>query len=121
MKARGDNCLKETFSTHHKLADLLMNLQVAMQVCDIWECEKPTSEALSSVEPFCVDTMSFEQWLRFVMIERFKHLLATGAALPTRCHISPMAEDAFTRKSPDTIKHLLVCLDEIDLFLSSAS
>lgn len=113
--------MKETFSMHHKLADALMNLQMAMQACDLWECGVPTSEALSSIEPFCVDTMSFEQWLRFVMIERFKHLIASGAPLPTRCHISPMAEDAFKDKDIHAVKKLVKCLDDIDQLLSTAS
>jgi uncharacterized protein YqcC (DUF446 family) len=113
--------LKKAFSAHHALADLLMDLQVTMQVCGVWECEKPTPQALQSREPFCVDTMSFEQWLRFVMIERFKVLLETGGVLPSRCHISPMAEDAFKSKAVDDVKRLVHCLNRIDQHLSSAA
>ncbi len=113
--------MKTTFSAHHTLADLLMDLQITMGECGVWECEKPTSKALQSTQPFCVDTMSFEQWLKFVMIERFKALLETGGALPVRCHISPMAEEAFKDKPEESVHHLLRCLDRIDQHLSGTS
>jgi len=110
--------LKEAFSTHHLLADLLMDLQLAMQDGEVWECVAPTPVALKSVEPFCIDTMAFEQWLRFVMIERFKKMLETGANLPARCHISPMAEEAFKQGNPEKVSHIVTCLNRIDRHLS---
>ena len=113
--------MKTTFSAHHTLADFLMDLQRAMQDCGVWECDKPTQEALESTQPFCVDTMLFEQWLRFVMIERFKVILETGDALPVRCHISPMAEEAFKGKSEYSVRNILNCLDRIDRHLSCTS
>lgn len=110
--------MKKTFSAHHALADLLMDLQVAMQDGGVWDCETPTQEALRSVEPFCIDTMAFEQWLRFVMIERFKLLLASGGELPVRCHISVMAEEAFKIKPQRVVSNIVRCLDRIDQHLS---
>ncbi|MCW4629989.1 MULTISPECIES: YqcC family protein [Marinomonas] len=112
--------MKKAFSDHHVLADLLMDLQMAMQDCGVWECGTPSNEALQSTEPFCIDTMRFEQWLRFVMIERFKTLLATGSDLPVRCHISPMAEEAFKHKPSANVAHLVNCLNRIDQHLSGA-
>jgi len=112
--------LKKAFSAHHVLADLLMDLQMAMQDCGVWECQQPTQEALQSKEPFCVDTMAFEQWLRFVMIERFKTMLAAGESLPKRCHISPMAEEAFKHCPHAKVRHVVSCLNRIDQHLSGA-
>ncbi len=113
--------MKKAFSAHHTLADLLIDLQMAMQACGVWDCETPTPQALQSQEPFCIDTMSFEQWLKFVMIERFRVLLETGGALPTRCHISPMAEEAFKDKPQESVAALVRCLDLIDQHLSNPS
>ncbi|NLQ17852.1 YqcC family protein [Marinomonas sp. M1K-6] len=110
--------MNKAFSDHHRLADLLMDLQMAMQDCGVWECQQPTQEALQSKEPFCIDSMTFEQWLRFVMIERFKTLLATGRDLPKRCHISPMAEEALAHQAPAKVRHVVVCLNRIDQHLS---
>ena len=112
--------MKKAFSDHHVLADLLMDLQMAMQDCDVWECEVPTEESLQSSEPFCIDTMKFEQWLRFVMIERFKTMLATGSDLPVRCHISPMAEEAFKDRPHAKVRHVVTCLNRIDQHLSGS-
>ena len=110
--------MKKAFSAHHVLADLLMDLQMAMQDCGVWECEAPTQTALQSVEPFCIDTMAFEQWLRFVMIERFKTMLEMGADLPVSCYISPMAEDAFKEQDNEKVIHIVSCLNRIDRHLS---
>lgn len=110
--------MNKAFSNHHLLADLLMDLQMAMQDCGVWGCKQPTQEALQSKAPFCVDTMDFEQWLRFVMIERFKAMLATGSDLPKRCHISPMAEEAFKGRPLAKVHHVVVCLNRIDQHLS---
>jgi uncharacterized protein YqcC (DUF446 family) len=110
--------LKKAFSAHHTLADLLMDLQIAMQNGGVWDCETPTQEALQSVEPFCIDTMAFEQWLRFVMMERFKLMLASGSELPARCHISPMAEEAFKMKPKPVVSDIVSCLNRIDQHLS---
>ena len=112
--------MKKTFSAHHVLADLLMDLQMAMQDGGVWECETPSEQAQQSSEPFCVDTMAFEQWLRFVMIERFNSMLETGEALPVRCHISPMAEDAFKGLPANKVSQIVVCLNRIDQHLSGA-
>ena len=113
--------MKKTFSAHHALADLLMDLQIAMQESGVWECEKPTQQALQSREPFCIDTMLFEQWLRFVMIERFKVLLEAGDALPSSCHISPMAEEAFKASPQVNVNRLVNCLKRIDQHLSGTA
>lgn len=110
--------MKKAFSAHHGLADLLIELQISMQECGVWETATPTEKALASNEPFCVDTMAFEQWLRFVMIERFKVLLETGADLPVRCQIAPMAEDAFKSKPAEKVANLVACLNRIDAHLS---
>ena len=112
--------MKKAFSDHHVLADLLMDLQMAMQDCDVWECKVPTEESLQSSEPFCIDTMKFEQWLRFVMIERFKTMLAAGSDLPVRCHISPMAEEALKDRPQDKVRHVVMCLNRIDQHLSGS-
>jgi uncharacterized protein YqcC (DUF446 family) len=62
--------------------------------------------------------MRFEQWLRFVMIERFKTMLAAGSDLPVRCHISPMAEEAFGDKPQAEVGRIVTCLNRIDQHLS---
>lgn len=95
-----------------------MELQLCLQDNNLWDTAMPSQQALQSQQPFCIDTMSFEQWLRYVMIERFKLMLAEGAELPTRCHISPMAEEAYKDSSHVDLANLMRCLDRIDQHLS---
>ena len=113
--------MNSQFETHYLLADLLIDLEMVLRGCSAWECEQPSEQALASVEPFCIDTMSFIQWLRFVMMARFKQLIEAGAQLPTRCHISPMVEDAFQGHSSADIAKIVTALDRIDDHLNSQS
>ncbi|MBY5990648.1 YqcC family protein [Ferrimonas balearica] len=61
----------------------------------LWQAATPSAEALASVQPFCCDTLAFEQWLQFVLLPRMHALLDAGAALPTQVSVCPMAEEAF--------------------------
>ncbi|MEL0637215.1 YqcC family protein [Marinomonas sp. TI.3.20] len=106
--------MNNEFENHYVLADMLLELEIALRECGVWECDQPSLEALASVEPFCIDTMDFSQWLRFVMIERFKSILEAGATLPTRCQISPMAAEAFKLYSHGHVSRIVKVIDNID-------
>ncbi|MEL0622387.1 YqcC family protein [Marinomonas arenicola] len=113
--------MNSRFEKHYLLADRLMDLEMVLRECGAWECEPPSEEALASVTPFCIDTMSFAQWLRFVMMARFKQMLEEGATLPTRCHISPMAADAFSTYPAHHVANIVAALDRIDAHLNGKS
>lgn len=100
------------------LARHLVDLQVVMQEIQLWNSEPPTSEQLASVQPFCVDTMSLEQWLRYVFMARCQILIDQQLPLPNRCDIAPMVEQDFYWKEPSDVKKLLESLERIDLHLS---
>ncbi len=74
------------------LASLLIDIECELRRANFWSAEPPSAEALASVEPFCVDSMDFEQWLQFVLLPRMRVLLETKAALPEKCEIATMAE-----------------------------
>uniref|UniRef100_UPI001C3FD245 YqcC family protein n=1 Tax=Kiloniella majae TaxID=1938558 RepID=UPI001C3FD245 len=77
--------LSQSIQRYTELADLVLELQMAMQAAQVWETKAPSSEALASEQPFCIDTMTFEQWLRYVLIERFKEMIEQQQPLPQRC------------------------------------
>ncbi len=81
-------------SQHIQVQQLLMQLQTAMQQDQLWLSEPPAA-AFNSTEPFCIDTMSFVQWLQFVFIARMQALLDAQANLPTNASITPLAEEYF--------------------------
>ncbi len=100
---------------HAALATLLTQLQACLQAEQLWASEPPSQQALNSTQPFCVDTLSFEQWLQFVMMPRFQQMIQTATPLPTQCDISPMAQEAF--KSP-SLSSVMVVIRAIDKLLS---
>lgn len=76
------------------LATLLAQLTQQLQQDGLWQSEPPAAQALASTEPFCVDTLRFEQWLQWIMIPRFQALIHASMPLPASCNISPYAEEA---------------------------
>ena len=79
--------------THYTLlASLLIDIECALRRANLWSNEPPSADALASVEPFCVDTMDFQQWLQFVFLPRMQALLDSRSPLPLSCNISAMAE-----------------------------
>lgn len=84
-----------------------------MEVCGIWSTQVPSLEALSSTQPFCVDTLSFEQWLQFVMMVRFEEMIHNSIPLPKQCDIAPMAEEAFKGRSLSKVIVLISAIDKL--------
>ena len=85
-------------SKHHPLISLLIDLECELRRTGLWHNETPTAQAMASVEPFCVDTLDFSQWLQFVFLPRMHALLQSEAPLPTQCDIATMAETVWSNK-----------------------
>jgi uncharacterized protein YqcC (DUF446 family) len=82
-------------SRSSSLAILLNRLEKSLSDRSLWDVQRPSEKALSSTEPFCVDTLTLPQWLQFIFIPRLRSLIAEGQALPERCEVLPMAEEYF--------------------------
>jgi uncharacterized protein YqcC (DUF446 family) len=76
-------------------ASLLIDIESELRNLDLWESEAPSAAALASTEPFCVDTLSFTQWLQFVFLPRMYALLEVERLPPGRCEVRPLAEQYF--------------------------
>jgi len=98
---------------HIALDNLLSQLQACLQAEHLWASSAPSQAALSSTQPFCVDTLSFEQWLQFVMMVRFRHMIQTQMPLPGKCDIAPMAEEAFKGRSLGGVISAIRAVDEL--------
>ncbi|NLS43481.1 YqcC family protein [BEV proteobacterium] len=61
-----------------------------------WQSAPPQASAFTSTEPFCIDTMSAEQWLQWVLLPRLHAILDGGVALPQALAITPYFEEALT-------------------------
>ncbi|SRR5690554_8074410 len=97
---------------------LLVELENALKQCQRWQAKPPAPEAFLSREPFCVDTMSFAEWLQWVFIGRLKALLDANALLPSGSQVAPLAAELWKGET----EAMLLCpiLERIDACLNGA-
>ena len=100
-----------------EVAEVLIDIEAQLRRLGLWDKIPPSSQALASTQPFCVDTLSLPQWLQFVFLPIIRELLESEQPLPDRCGIAPMAEEFF-RDSDLAIAELLMSLVKIDELLS---
>ncbi len=106
-------------SIHQEIATLASELNKQ----NLWTTAPPTAEQLASREPFCVDTMAFEQWLQWVFIPKMNELLQQPSfnGLPNRSDIHTIADYLFTQypqntdKITDSIKHIDELLNQLSV------
>jgi len=83
---------------HTALAAELQDIQAEMVALQLWELERPSEAALASTEPFCIDTLSFSQWLQFIFLEKMRAIIDQGGPLPSQSDIAPLAEEYLSQK-----------------------
>lgn len=99
-------------------ASLLIDIEAELRRLGLWEGEPPSAEALASTEPFCVDTLAFNQWLQFVFLPRMYALLERERLPPGRCEIQPLAEQYFA-DSRLPVAALIATIGRLDSLLNS--
>ncbi|UJF18907.1 YqcC family protein [Vibrio sp. SS-MA-C1-2] len=72
----------------------LAHLEQLLKRHDLWSLQQPSIEALSSVEPFCIDTLTPIEWLQWVLIPKLNFMLQHDHPLPTAFDISPYFSEA---------------------------
>lgn len=77
------------------IADQLLMIERELRAIGLWSDVSPSQEALSSHEPFCVDTLALEEWLQWIFLPRMKLIIETGADLPSASGIREIAEEAY--------------------------
>jgi len=100
-----------------ELNQLLQALENELQAQGRWDSEPPPSAALRSTQPFAVDTLSFDQWLQWVLLPRLQDLLLRQLPLPTSCAIQPMAEEVYGDRDPEG-KRIVMIVADIDVLLN---
>lgn len=104
---------------YQQLVSLLLQLEQEMTSVGQWSSERPSAAALQSTQPFCIDTLSFSQWLQFVFIQRLLALVEQELPLPrlpVGQGISPMAEE-FYKNQPDC-QSVVGIIKQLDILLS---
>jgi uncharacterized protein YqcC (DUF446 family) len=88
---------------------LLDELELALKKKQLWLSTPPSVSALASSAPFCCDTMRFEQWLQFVLINKLRILIEQNQPLPANANIAAMAQHVMAEHTE--IIELLIKID----------
>ena len=91
-----------------QMRELLAALELALLDAGWWGDTPPDAAALASTEPFCVDTLTFSEWLQWVYIPKMHAWMAREQALPERSGLLPIAEEAWRGSAANTDGLLLV-------------
>jgi len=103
-----------------EVAEVLIDIEAQLRQLGLWDKVPPSTAALASQQPFCVDTLTLPQWLQFIFIPTVYQMLENDEPLPERCGIAPMAEEFF-RGSELAIADLVVSLEQVDELLGGQS
>ena len=103
-------------AAHQQLNRLLLAVEQELREMQLWDQQRPSAEALASNEPFAIDKLSFNQWLRFIFLPRMAGIVKAESVLPENCSVAPMAEEFYKAEQVDAIS-LIRHLAAIDAFI----
>lgn len=95
----------------------LNELEAALQAVGWWQDAAPDAAALRSSEPFCVDTLTFSEWLQWVYVPKMRSFIVTHGRLPTSSGLLAMAEEAWRDCTEDSAP-LLVLMARLDCLVN---
>lgn len=93
------------------LMTLLKDTEICLRQMQLWNSEKPDETALSSTEPFALDSLEPEQWLQWIFIPKMLDMLEKDQ-VPKGFSISPYFEEVW--KVDATKLELIALLNRID-------
>ena len=103
-----------------QIADQLLLIERQLRQLGLWAQQAPSAEALASQQPFCVDSLAFEEWLQWIFLPRLKSMLEANAPLPTASGIAAMAEQVFVGRALE-VNGLIAALEEFDRLIGLGS
>lgn len=98
-----------------QIADVLLGVEATLRQHGKWDEQQPPEDALISKEPFCIDTLPFEQWLQWIFIPRMKQILEDENPLPEKSDIFVYAQESlrYTKPPMNTLLDLIKEFDEL--------
>lgn len=100
-----------------ELEQVLREIEAEMQVWSLWSANKPSLTALQSVQPFCIDTLSFWQWVQWIMLPKFQQIIEQQLPLPKSSNMAPMIKEALQNNAVKSSK-LIEFFDQLDQLLT---
>ena len=104
----------------NRIADVLLEVESILRTNNCWDDIEPPANALSSTKPFCIDTLTFQQWLQWIFLPRMKLTLEQSKPLPTKSGIYVYAQDYLSKEAPSTAS-LLTQIKHFDDLISIQS
>jgi uncharacterized protein YqcC (DUF446 family) len=95
----------------------LIDVEWELRNLGLWSAQRPSDTALSSTQPFAIDTLRFEQWLQFIYLPTLHTLIAQEEALPTACGVAPMIEEVYRGRGL-ALGQLKAALAEVDRLIT---
>ncbi len=93
---------------------LLAAIELEMSRLDCWQSCAPGQERLLSEVPFCIDTLSFLEWLQWIYVARLRVIIEAGTQLPKGANIYDYAELALSPELKDS-SDLLALIRQLDI------
>lgn len=97
----------------------LSNLEQELRALELWGgAEKtPSAKAMSSVQPFCLDTLEFHQWLEYLLIAKLTMMIEAGTPLPPKMMVHTYAQEKY-RGEWSKFRNLIGILQKLDSLLT---
>jgi len=100
-----------------RIADVLLEVEANLRSSGIWDENQPPESALASSQPFCTDTLKFEQWLQWIFLPRMKKILEQQQPLPHSSGIYVYAQNSLPRQQSG-VANLLALIKRFDELIS---
>jgi uncharacterized protein YqcC (DUF446 family) len=97
----------------NRIADVLLEVEANLRSSGRWDPRRPPEAALGSHQPFCLDTLRFEQWLQWIFLPRMKQILENRRPLPAKSGIYSYAQDYLCDNDPPS-NNLLSLIKRFD-------
>ena len=104
---------------YEHLINLLNELQTELKLAGLWSDTEPSKVALSSSQPFGLDTLTFYEWLQFVFVKKLRLICDRRESLPDSSDVTTMAEEVF-KSDEITAPAVIRILITVDRFISHA-
>ena len=92
-------------------------IEQELRKLDAWQAESPPEAAFQSTRPFFGDTMSFYQWLQFVLIPRIRSIVAARGTFPGKSQVGSYAVRELDGQ--DEAADLITLLSRFDRFIET--
>ncbi len=97
---------------YSKLASLVTAIEAELKSLGAWSTTPLDPEKLVDMGAFGSNTMAFEEWIQFILLDRINEIIRSKDALPSESMVATYAIRQFD--GLDDYNHLLHLLQQLD-------